>query len=195
MYLLNHRLILVHGAGYADLHSTMYLLNRTARRVALIAFCSFTFHYVSIKSTKVAHHESVYFNLHSTMYLLNRATFALLPMYFIFTFHYVSIKSACSARQLSPFLSFTFHYVSIKSRIATPYHFSSLFSVFLSTYHHTMLNHMYTSPSSFILRITTILSTPLYFCNISGRQFHRHQIKKLVASSLTPQNSLSSHLS
>ena len=112
-------------------------------------------------------------DLHSTMYLLNHSI--------------IKITVTLAA--------FTFHYVSIKSRIATPYHFSSLFSVFLSTYHHTMLNHMYTSPSSFILRITTILSTPLYFCNISGRQFHRHQIKKLVASSLTPQNSLSSHLS
>ena len=56
---------------------------------------------------------------------------------------------------------FTFHYVSIKSRIATPYHFSSLFSVFLSTYHHTMLNHMYTSPAFFILRINTRLSMSL----------------------------------
>ena len=103
----------------------------------------------------------------------------------IFTFHYVSIKSQFHVHSEYSLLEFTFHYVSIKSpdglpcilpdsylhstmyllnpRIATPYHFSSLFSIFLSTYHHTMLNHMYTSPSSFILRITTILSMSLYF--------------------------------
>ena len=103
-------------------------------------FTSFTFHYVSIKSgSALVIGFSLWSNLHSTMYLLN--------------------PDCCCTTQRA--IEFTFHYVSIKSRIATPYHFSSLFSVFLSTYHHTMLNHMYTSPAFFILRINTRLSMSL----------------------------------
>ena len=55
-----------------NLHSTMYLLNRSKRN--RYHFTSkFTFHYVSIKSSRffrnlLENHK----NLHSTMYLLNR---------------------------------------------------------------------------------------------------------------------------
>ncbi len=161
----------------------MYLLNREYGWNDAGGAAAFTFHYVSIKSKLDG--EGVYTgaNLHSTMYLLNHKFWGQFVRSSIFTFHYVSIKSfipfflknhltAFTFHYVSiksfPFLLsfhfkllFTFHYVSIKSRIATPYHFSSLFSVFLSTYHHTMLNHMYTSPAFFILRINTRLSMSL----------------------------------
>ena len=84
-------------------------------RLFVYASNSFTFHYVSIKSTEhyaynAEHHHlhsTMYLlnqqllyaqvykhrHLHSTMYLLNRANYGLYEPSNLFTFHYVSIKS------------------------------------------------------------------------------------------------------
>ena len=75
----------------------MYLLNRCDAYIAM-NMIEFTFHYVSIKSTRRWMHER---NRH------------------IFTFHYVSIKSTTSVITGGLTLTFTFHYVSIKSVLAS----------------------------------------------------------------------------
>ena len=54
-----------------DLHSTMYLLNRSWDSSYLSLKPSFTFHYVSIKSCRLELYANICMNLHSTMYLLN----------------------------------------------------------------------------------------------------------------------------
>ena len=100
--------------------------------------CKFTFHYVSIKSDNTTYYLlRTHIYLHSTMYLLNRSHWTYSHQAHQFTFHYVSIKSKTTSDANVDIFIFTFHYVSIKSRTATPYHFSSLFCAFLSTYHHS----------------------------------------------------------
>ncbi len=75
------------------LHSTMYLLNLTEHH-KFSRLIIFTFHYVSIKSTRYQQ---------------------LSLMYKLFTFHYVSIKSGSTHVVINTTCEFTFHYVSIKS--------------------------------------------------------------------------------
>ena len=106
----------------------------------LLAYCSFTFHDVSIKSVFLSLSASLPFfftfhdvsiksrkevgkqiptgTLHSTMSLLNPDT---IPPHRAtrcnFTFHNVSIKSTDTIKQQGGALYFTFHNVSIKSRL------------------------------------------------------------------------------
>ena len=139
MYLLNLTHISIFVIYIYNLHSTMYLLNHEGFTVWITPM-EFTFHYVSIKSIVLTALLLLNLYLHSTMYLLNLLFLNMLPL---------DVVNLHSTMYL------------LNPRIATPYHFSSLFSVFLSTYHHTMLNHMYTSPAFFILRINTRLSMSL----------------------------------
>ena len=76
-----------------DLHSTMYLLNRS-RDFGRWATCK---------------------HLHSTMYLLNLGEVEEKFILSEFTFHYVSIKSESLGKYNLYQKLFTFHYVSIKS--------------------------------------------------------------------------------
>ena len=55
-----------------NLYSTMYLLNHQGVVQPDIDFATFTFHYVSIKSTSWAQRHTYIYHLHSTMYLLNQ---------------------------------------------------------------------------------------------------------------------------
>ena len=139
MYLLNLNHISIFVIYIYNLHSTMYLLNHEGFTVWITPM-EFTFHYESIKSIVLTALLLLNLYLHSTMYLLNLLFLNMLPL---------DVVNLHSTMYL------------LNPRIATPYHFSSLFSVFLSTYHHTMLNHMYTSPAFFILRINTRLSMSL----------------------------------
>ena len=72
MYLLNHLSQNTAGDLLSDLHSTMYLLNPSAAAKITITDSLFTFHYVSIKSSKLDVWEYTDVYLHSTMYLLNQ---------------------------------------------------------------------------------------------------------------------------
>ena len=96
MYLLNHECAHRKFFRAYYLHSTMYLLNRkqnppwadtkykftfhyvsikSSRCIFQFVFVpSFTFHYVSIKSLFMTLICAIYLDLHSTMYLLNRLT-------------------------------------------------------------------------------------------------------------------------
>ena len=137
MYLLNRLLMRKKLVQERNLHSTMYLLNliSAATCVALLSFTfhyvsikssafmstfltvfEFTFHYVSIKSLIIYSTPAYIPDLHSTMYLLNPSmAMSQSVLKSSFTFHYVSIKSwkhCCIADSPD---RFTFHYVSIKS--------------------------------------------------------------------------------
>ena len=73
MYLLNRTDGFMQIPEDTHLHSTMYLLNQPSIYFTPPLFCSFTFHYVSIKSLYSRTTYTIQQNLHSTMYLLNRA--------------------------------------------------------------------------------------------------------------------------
>ena len=55
-----------------DLHSTMYLLKRIKILYLYCLACSFTFHYVSIKTAPLGLRRLLVRHLHSTMYLLKQ---------------------------------------------------------------------------------------------------------------------------
>ena len=100
--------------AYIDLHSTMYLLNLkdSAKRYKSK---SFTFHYVSIKSSITTLDGVVVSDLHSTMYLLNLITSTMLThthAYLHSTMYLLNLKRQHIKHY---FIKFTFHYVSIKS--------------------------------------------------------------------------------
>ena len=116
MYLLKRRNRVIAVFINHHLHSTMYLLKHTSLSFINNTECKFTFHYVSIKTYWYMKLGTRQANLHSTMYLLklnslNLKSFSILK----FTFHYVSIKTEEGKKLIKSIIAFTFHYVSIKT--------------------------------------------------------------------------------
>ena len=120
------------------LHSTMYLLKpavavaiavapctftfhyvsiKTITSIATLHMCNiFTFHYVSIKTRKMLRWRSLWFHLHSTMYLLKPLILLTQQLYLSYlhsTMYLLKLQSA--VRLIVRVFTFTFHYVSIKT--------------------------------------------------------------------------------
>ena len=92
MYLLKRNLALLAGTHLPYLHSTMYLLKHD-RGWRLLCRPLFTFHHVSIKTSKLKVQWWSDRYLHSTMYLLKHRIWCQLGVNYQFTFHHVSIKT------------------------------------------------------------------------------------------------------
>ena len=115
MYLLNLSVLIVFLAPTSYLHSTMYLLNLDTALTKSHVQQSFTFHYVSIKSSWQLISIRSLPNLHSTMYLLNRRLIRCKDCINYDLHSTMYLLNPAYTPNTDIVLKFTFHYVSIKS--------------------------------------------------------------------------------
>ena len=120
MYLLNRKEYDV-NEEWLRTFTFHYVSIKSSRKWLIHPKCTiqFTFHYVSIKSSRLIFSFCSQPYLHSTMYLLNHRKTERTAKKSRFTFHYVSIKSNRRGSETCQAQGFTFHYVSIKSATHT----------------------------------------------------------------------------